>query len=317
LIRNTHHVTVLAALATLTLAAVTWPWFFGQARAETVLVSATAQSGTSLYGFNEAQAVTFSSPSGLDNAYGTQVMSFSGSGGGAMLGSYATVTHALAGARSVTMNWRVRTLNESFLTEPGGNPSQPPLRMDGLYFGNASDVVELTGFGAGEAFVLQMSYTANPAWFNEAEEILTKSIHIAWLDPASGLWTNASVGNTNNSSDRVINYAGSWADYRDSQISAGKNPLTMGSWGVDATNDVAWMVLDHNSEFAVTPEPPTVMLAGLGAGCFVAWRYRRGPRVAGRLARRKHGVSQAIGAFLAAFLGQIALYGFVGTALAG
>lgn len=307
---------VFAALATAVVAACPWPCFLGRACAETVIVSATAQSGTSLHGFNEANAVTFSSPSGLNNFYGTQVTAVTGSGGGAMLGSFATVTHALTGAQSITMNWRVRTLTESFEAEPGGNPTQPPLRMDGLYFGNASDVVELTGFEAGEAFVLQMSYTANPAWFDEAEEIRTRSIHIAWLEPGSGLWTDASVGNTNNSPERVVNYAGSWAAYRDSQLAANKDPLTMGSWGVDATNNVAWMVLNHNSEFVVTPEPPSVMLAGLGAG-FVVWRYCRRPPASQRMARRARRIGQAISVFLMAFLGQVALYGFVGTALAG
>lgn len=307
---------MMVAAAIVTSALMAWPrsWLSEHALAETVIVSATAQSGTSLYGFNEANAVTFSSPSGLDNFYGTQVTAVTGSGGGAMLGSFATVTHVLTGAQSITMNWRVRTLNESFKVEPGGNPTQPPLRMDGLYFGNASDVVELTGFEAGEAFVLQMSYTDNPAWFDEAEEIRTKSIHIAWLDPVSGLWTDASVGNIGNSPNRVVNYAGSWSSYRDSQIADGKDPLTMGSWGVDATNNVAWMVLNHNSEFVVTPEPSSFVLAGLGAG-FFAWRFSRPAR--GRLVRRAHRIGQAAGLFFTALLGQVMLYAFVGTAIAG
>lgn len=311
-----HRMVSLAAALTTAVVAFSWPWFFGHARGETVILSATAQSGTSLYGFNEANAVNFSSPSGLTNFYGTQVTAVTGSGGGAMLGSFATVTHALTGAQSITMNWRVRTLTESFINEPGGNPTQPPLRMDGLYFGNASDVVELTGFQPGEAFVLQMSYTPNPAWFNEAEEIRTRSIHLAWLEPGSGLWTNASVGNANNSPERVINYDGSWASYRDSQLAAGKDPLTMGSWGVDATNNVAWMVLNHNSEFVVTPEPPSLILAGLGAG-FVAWRFSGRRPAAGRVVRRAQRISQAMSVFLIAFVGQVALFGFVGTALAG
>lgn len=309
---------LVPVIVTAGLSAVPVLWLAGHALADTVIVSATAQSSSSLQGFNQAEAITFSSPSGLNNFYGTQVTAVTGTGGGAMLGSFATVAHALGSARSVTMDWRVRTLNESFKAEPGGNPTQPPLWMDGLYFGNASDVVELTGFAPGEAFVLQMSYTTNSAWYDEAEEIRTASIHLAWLDPVTGLWTNASAANINNSAERVTNYLGGWAAYRDSQIAAGKDPLAMGSWGVDATNNVTWMVLNHNSQFVVTPEPPSVLLAVFGAG-FVAWRYGRRPRhlAAGRFMRRADRASRLLGVFLAAFLPQIVLYSYVGTAFAG
>ena len=40
--------------------------------------------------------------------------------------------------------------------------------------------------------------------------------------------------------------------------------LYLGSWGVDTTNDAAWAIIGHNSEFAVVPEPSTIVLAAIG-----------------------------------------------------
>jgi hypothetical protein len=50
----------------------------------------------------------------------------------------------------------------------------------------------------------------------------------------------------------------------------------VGVWGVDTTNDEAWAVIEHNSQFAVVPEPSTIVLAGFGLlGGIVAMRRRR------------------------------------------
>jgi hypothetical protein len=48
----------------------------------------------------------------------------------------------------------------------------------------------------------------------------------------------------------------------------------VGRWGVDLARHAVWAVLDHNSEFAVVPEPAaiTVMLAG---GSMMLLRRRR------------------------------------------
>ncbi len=273
------------------------------------LVSATASSSATMT-FNSSLGIQLESPSSLDAAVGSQVTAVSGSGGGAPLYTWATVTQNLGSARSIVMDWRVRTLNESFKAEPGGNPTQPPLDMDGLYFGLAGDVLELTGFAPGEKYVLQMSYQTNPAWFDEAEEIRTNSIHVAWLNPVTGIWEDASKANSQNATDRLVNYAGSWA-------AAGK-PMTLGSWGVDADSQVAWMVLDHNSSFVVTPEPSSVALAAIGSAG-AAWMFGRRQRTGSgnRTDRRIRRHGGMLGIFLSTFLMQLTLYSAVGSALAG
>jgi len=53
------------------------------------------------------------------------------------------------------------------------------------------------------------------------------------------------------------------------------NALTVGAWGVDQSTDTAWAVLNHNSTFAVIPEPTAVTgLLGL-AGMVGMTRRRR------------------------------------------
>ena len=47
-------------------------------------------------------------------------------------------------------------------------------------------------------------------------------------------------------------------------ITAAQLDEVMGAYGADPTAHDAWAVVDHNSEFAVVPEPATLLLAGLG-----------------------------------------------------
>ena len=134
-------------------------------------------------------------------------------------------------------------------------PTQPPMDIANLDFGLASDIVEMTGFTRGEKFVMQMSYV--DTLFNEAVESSLGCIHINWLDPGTGLWRNAVYGNTSTASGALKNFQGSYA--------AAGSPTTLGSWGVDTVNNIAWAVLDHNSEFAVVPEPSSMLLLAAGS----------------------------------------------------
>lgn len=237
----------------------------GVVRADAIVLSATAGSG-SMVTFGPAVSGTLAS--GLSNSFGSQVTGspiVSGTNGGAQLGSSATVTHELGSDKVITMSWRVRTLNESYPWEPGGNPTQPPMDIANLDFGLASDVVDLKGFVPGEKFVMQMSYV--DTLFNEAVESSLGCVHIDWLNPATGLWTNAVYGNTSKASGALENYQGSWA--------AAGSPMTLGSWGIDTTNNIVWAVLDHNSEFAVVPEPSSMLLLAAGSlACLVRRRKR-------------------------------------------
>lgn len=252
-------------------AACLWPGAAAVAGSVQLLSSTASTSGSmSLFG----PAVTFTVPSGGSDAYGTQVVGapiFRGAGGGAQLNTWAAVTQSLGSSRQVTMAWRTRTLEESFSEEPNANPSQPPLDLANGWFGLAGDVLDLSGFAPGEKYVLQMSYITNPAWYDEDGEIAAGCVQIHWLNPGTGIWEDATLGNSSNDPTRVVNYQGSWEQ-------AG-SPLTLGSWGVDKSNNVVWSVLDHNSEFAAVPEPASLLLVGSGATGFgIFWRRRQAGR---------------------------------------
>ena len=229
----------------------------------TGLVPIQANSGDSWSQATYGQVVTGTLVSGTGAYFGTIVSgspTVTGSGGGAQLGTWATVTQNTGSSVIFDMSWRTRTLSESFKAEPGGAPTMPPLDMDNLWFGLSSDVLHLQGLN-GKPFVLQMSYIENSAWYDEATEASLGCILVQWYNPASQIWVDATQANSSNAANRLINYQGSWA--------AAGSPLTLGSWGVDTTANVAWAVLDHNSQFVVAPEPEACVLMMCGLGC--AW----------------------------------------------
>jgi len=98
---------------------------------------------------------------------------------------------------------------------------------------------------------MQMSYV--DSLINEAVEALLGCIHINWLNPATGLWTNAVYGNTRKDNGALTNYQ-----------AVGRRLVARPRLGVGAytLNNIAWAVLDHNSEFAVVPEPSSMLLLG-------------------------------------------------------
>ena len=123
----------------------------------------------------------------------------------------------------------------------------------------ASDVVDVHGT-ATDVFVLQLTYNEAAAislFGSEANVIL------GWLDPADGVWKNAVLGNDGG----TPNFVGDRA----------YDPLTdfvLGDYGVDTANNHVWAVLDHNSQFAATPEPTGLALLSLGTLLFAARRRR-------------------------------------------
>ena len=48
-------------------------------------------------------------------------------------------------------------------------------------------------------------------------------------------------------------------------VSKAANSFRVGDWGGDVDNNTLWAAIDHNSQFAVIPEPKTyALLLGLG-----------------------------------------------------
>jgi autotransporter-associated beta strand protein/T5SS/PEP-CTERM-associated repeat protein len=122
-----------------------------------------------------------------------------------------------------------------------------------------SDVLRIEGLAPGDAFVLQLSLS----------EVEAGSF-IAWLD--DDLWVNAIDGNTGNTASLAQQgFDGTFAAF---QTLYGTNlNAYMGAWGTTGTT--AWVVVNHNSDFAIIPEPATTLLVGLGAAGLLL-RRRRG-----------------------------------------
>jgi hypothetical protein len=181
-----------------------------------------------------------------------------GSGGYSMVGSTATIlwgTNSSGSAQSVSMAWRTQTQAER---------SSPAL---------ISDVVDVSGMkldGTGQTspFVLQMDYDPDLLPGGAVSEGLWASnqwLYLGWLNPNTDTWQNAVLGNYGSSNDTFVG------------IGAWNNDTTLGDWGVNTANNTVWAVVNHNSEFAVVPEPSTFILLAVAISLIgYAWRRRRG-----------------------------------------
>jgi hypothetical protein len=131
-------------------------------------------------------------------------------------------------------------------------------------YGLNSDVLSLSGLGSSTC-VLEINYDPNTfvlqdghdaQWYAEREWVC-----LAWLDPGDGIWKNAVLGNTG-------------GQYLFCGLVAWDGDANVGHWGVDFDHDKVWAVLDHNSQFSVTPEPAVLGLLALGGGLLAARRRR-------------------------------------------
>ncbi len=124
-----------------------------------------------------------------------------------------------------------------------------------------SDVYSFHGTGT-DIFTLQLSFTST-----------APDSYLGWLN-GNSQWVNAIDGNTgNNASLAQQGYNGTFADF---QLAYGTDlSLYMGAWGytVSGTTTTTWAVLNHNSDFAVIPEPSSWLL--LGVGLFAVLIFRR------------------------------------------
>lgn len=168
---------------------------------------------------------------------GTLQSSFAG-------GQADTTVRILGGSNSSVSN---TTLLMSFAdSSTAGNDS---IRM--------SDVLNLTGTGS-DIFVLELGVAD-----------VSAGQFLGWLDTDSGTWLNAITENSATGLLAEQNFAGSFA-----ASGASATADYLGSWGYDTSANTVWAVLDHNSAFAVVPEPGASLLFGLGAA-FIFWRKRR------------------------------------------
>ena len=129
--------------------------------------------------------------------------------------------------------------------------SNPALIHNSKYV--SSNAVDVTGIN-GTMFVLQLTYDTN-------SNVGSDPYYIGWYDAALGHWVNAIGGNSNSNgttdlfgSNAILGAYNASTDYH------------LGLYGFDSTTNTAWAVVDHNSEFAVIPEPSTwaMMVGGFG-----------------------------------------------------
>jgi fibronectin-binding autotransporter adhesin len=180
-----------------------------------------------------------------------------------VLGTTATIfnyTNSMGIDSGISMAWRSRTAAEA--------SSKPSLGDNGTtgvgYL--ISDVVNLTGMDNGngytDTFILQMNYNEALLDGHEVAGVNHGNIVIAWKNNF-GQWVNAVTGNSTPGGTYFANQA-----YNASARS-------LGDYGIDPTNNVVWAVLNHNSEFAVIPEPSTLVLGGLALLGFAGAGLRR------------------------------------------
>jgi fibronectin-binding autotransporter adhesin len=133
----------------------------------------------------------------------------------------------------------------------GGTTLTSSWSTDAVFDEQYSDVLSLSGTGAGNPFVLSMSYdNATPAG-------LLANLNIFRRPGTSGPF--APVGTT---------FTGVGVPWTSAFT-------TVGQYGVDTASQTVWVVNDTNSQFVVVPEPATLTLAAsAAAGIALALRRR-------------------------------------------
>jgi fibronectin-binding autotransporter adhesin len=118
---------------------------------------------------------------------------------------------------------------------------------DGSY---SSDILTLEGTGAGNLFVLSMSYAAGPQPLSALNILYRETVN----DPFSRLGT----------------------DFKGFVAWNAEDYLLPGMYGIDTGSQTVWAVTDHNSQFVVAvPEPSAVALLAIGLGGFTVIGRRR------------------------------------------
>ena len=163
----------------------------------------------------------------------------------------------------------------------------------------ASDGRVKTNPFALEATYTQADFDATHS-LTELEELLNGCLFLGWLntsidgDPSSvsggDRWVHAVQGNFDNMPDNPNRHdfyaaignpiVGTLQDYIDGTatsiegLTKASGEIRVGDHGGDALSNTVWAIVDHNSDFAVIPEPSTYALIG-GIICLISVALRR------------------------------------------
>ena len=196
---------------------------------------------------------------------------------------------------------------------PNGTPTSPPLPGGPLPL--ISDVVNLYGMSAAsngqnpataapvqvDPFAFEVSYnptTLNAEGAHGNAEASHGNLYLASL--VSNQWENTIIPDFAPAGGTTATYHGStiqvgsmatlaqggnfnlpvltnFANFAaENGITAANIANFVGDWGVDTSGDEAWAIVNHNSEFAVVPEPSTIALLAIGlAGIGLAASKRK------------------------------------------
>lgn len=230
----------------------------------TPTIALSAEVNTATYGATMSAATPAS--------YTTGAGSLSSTGNGTATGGTPIALHSTATILSYTnstgidtavnMTWRTRTAAEASDQETLEGGGTNTGGVTGSYL--ISDIVNLTGMqnsgssSLTDVFTLEMTYDESLLNGFETDGVAHGTIYIAWNN--NGNWVNAVTGNSTTAS----NYKGAIAPTG-----------VLGDYGIIPGSNTVWAVLDHNSEFAVIPEPSTMVLGGIAMLGFAGFGLRR------------------------------------------